>query len=146
MKHVVGEYNLVLIVGAVLSLLAAALHVGAIIVGPAGYRFFGAGERFVRAVEAGKVFPAVVTSCIALVLLVWALYALSGAMVIDRLPLLRPALVGITLVYLARGLIGPFLLLNTGRSLSFIVISSLICTGVGLVHCVGLVQMWGRLG
>lgn len=99
MKHVVGEYNLVLIVGAVLSLLAAALHVGAIIVGPAGYSFFGAGERFVRAVEAGKVFPAVVTSGIALVLLVWALYALSGAMVIDRLPLLRPALVGITLVY-----------------------------------------------
>ncbi|MFK8328713.1 hypothetical protein M2D63_001660 [Pseudomonas sp. BJa5] len=139
------HYNLALIIGAVLSLLAAALHIGAIIAGPAGYRLFGAGERFVRAAEAGKTFPAIITLGIALVLVIWAAYALSGALVIGPLPLLRPALIVITLIYLLRGVVGPFFLINTGRSTRFIVISSLVCTGFGVVHGLGLLQMWERL-
>ncbi|WP_338524770.1 hypothetical protein NUH87_03680 [Pseudomonas batumici] len=139
------EYNLALMVAAVLNALAAALHVGVILVGAAWYRLFGAGERFARAAEAGKVFPAAVTSLIALVLLVWAAYALAGATVIDPLPLLRPALCAITVIYLLRGLAGAFMLADTGRSNRFIVISSLVCIGFGVVHLVGLVQMWERL-
>jgi len=59
--------------------MAAALHIGVVIAGPAGYQFAGAGKRFVRAAEAGRAFPAIVTIGIALILTVWALYALSGA-------------------------------------------------------------------
>lgn len=140
------HYNLALIIAAALSALAAALHVGTIIAGPSWYRLFGAGERFVRAAESGKRFPAVVTAGIAWVLLSWAAYALSGAQVIGPLPLLRPALCAITLVYLLRGVAGPFVLAGTGRSQRFIVISSLVCLGFGLVHLLGLVQMWDVLG
>jgi hypothetical protein len=141
-----GEYNLALVIAAALSALAAVLHVGTIIAGPTWYRLFGAGERFIRAAEAGRTFPAVVTAAIALVLLSWAAFALSGAGVIAPLPLLLPALCAITLVYLLRGIAGPFVLANTGRSQCFIVVSSLVCLGFGVVHLVGLVQVWGRLG
>ena len=57
-----GEYNLALVIAAALSALAAVLHVGTIIAGPSWYRLFGAGERFIRAAEAGRTFPAVVTA------------------------------------------------------------------------------------
>ena len=60
--------------------------------------------------------------------------------------MLLPALCAITLVYLLRGIAGPFVLANTGRSQRFIVVSSLVCLGFGVVHLVGLVQVWGRLG
>ncbi|WP_198919345.1 hypothetical protein [Pseudomonas chlororaphis] len=138
-------YNMALVIGAGLSLLAALMHVGVIMVGPSWYRLFGAGERFVRAAQAGRWFPAVVTAGIALVLASWAAYALSAAGVIAPLPLLRPALIAITLVYLLRGLLGPVALAGTGRSRRFIFVSSTICLVYGLVHLFGLVQVWGSL-
>jgi hypothetical protein len=144
-KYVADEYNLALIISAAFSAGAAVLHVGVVIAGPAGYRLAGAGKRFIRAAEAGRAFPAIITIAIALVLMVWAAYALSGAAVISPLPLLRPALSVITLIYLLRGFAGPVLLKNTGRSTRFIVISSAVCIGFGLTHLVGLVQTWERL-
>lgn len=139
-------YNMALVIAAALSLLAALMHVGVIIRGPSWYHLFGAGDRFVRAAKAGRRFPAVITAGIALVLAAWAAYALSGAGVIPGLPLLRPALCVITLVYLLRGMLGPLLLAGTGRSTRFILISSAVCLVFGLVHLLGVVQMWGSLG
>ncbi len=141
----VHEYNLALIIAAALDALAAALHIGVVIAGPNWYRFFGAGEGFARAAEAGRMFPAAITIVIALVLFAWAIYALSGAGVLGPLPFLRPVLVAISLVYLLRGIAGPFLLAGTGRSLRFIVISSAICLVFAFAHLLGLAQMWGRL-
>lgn len=77
-------------------------------------------------------------------LFIWSLYALSGAGLIAPLPLLRPALFIITFIYLLRGVAGPFALRDTGRSQRFIVVSSLICLGFGLVHLLGMTQRWGR--
>ncbi|MHB2049157.1 hypothetical protein [Pseudomonas hunanensis] len=140
-----NDYNTALLLAAGLSLLASIMHVGVILVGPSWYRLFGAGERFVRAAQAGRWYPAVVTAGIALVLATWGLYALSGAGVVDPLPLLRPALIAITVVYLLRGVLGPFALAGTGRSGRFIVVSSAICLLYGLVHLVGLIQVWQLL-
>ncbi|MFM0665833.1 hypothetical protein [Paraburkholderia sediminicola] len=140
-----NEYNIALVIGAGLSLLVALMHVGVILGGSAWYRFFGAGDRMVHAAEAGRRFPAVITTGIVLVLAAWAAYALSGAGVIGPLPLLRPALCAITLIYLVRGLLGPLVLVGTGRSVRFIVVSSVICLVYGLVHLFGLVQVWGTL-
>ncbi|OLS60767.1 hypothetical protein [Pseudomonas putida] len=139
------DHNLPLIFAATLSLLAALAHLWCIQQGPAGYRLLGAGERMVRAAEKGRKLPTLITLFIAAVLTVWAAYALSGAGVIGPLPLLRPALCLITLVYLLRGILGPVLLRNTGRTGRFIAVSSLICTGYGLVHLLGLVQVWNRI-
>ncbi|MBH2614227.1 hypothetical protein [Serratia ureilytica] len=146
-------YNTALLIGAALSAIAALLHIWVIAAGPRGYRLCGAGDRFIKAAEAGKKFPAVVTAGIALVLFIWALYALSGAGLIALsgagliapLPLLRPALFIITFIYLLRGVAGPFALRDTGRSQRFIVVSSLICLGFGLVHLLGMTQRWSAL-
>lgn len=138
-------YNTALLIGAALSAIAALLHIWVITAGPRGYRLCGAGDRSIKAAEAGKKFPAVVTAGIALVLFIWALYALSGAGLIAPLPLLRPALFIITFFYLLRGVAGPFALRDTGRSQRFIIVSSLICLGFGLVHLLGMTQRWGAL-
>ncbi|CAI2411979.1 hypothetical protein [Serratia proteamaculans] len=140
-----NHYNSALLIGAGLSVIAALLHLWVIKAGPRGYRLFGAGERFIRAAEAGKIFPAVATAGIATVLLIWAAYALSGAGAVPPLPLLRPVLCFITFIYLLRAIAGPLALRGTGRSNHFIIVCSLICLGVGLVHLLGLVQRWSTL-
>ena len=58
--------NAFLIAGALLSALAAALHVGCIVFGAPWYRFFGAGERMAQMAIAGNWYPTVVTAVIAL--------------------------------------------------------------------------------
>ena len=138
--------NIPLAVGALLSAVAALLHLGIIAGGPAWYRFFGAGERFARAAAEGRWYPTVVTLGIAAVLFLWSAYALAGAGVVGRLPLLKAALVGITAVYLVRGIaFAPLVLAKGGALTPFVVWSSLICFGYGMVHLVGLVQRWAAL-
>jgi hypothetical protein len=138
--------NIPLAVGAMLSAIAAFLHLGIIAGGPAWYRYFGAGERFARAAGQGKAYPALVTLGIAAVLGAWSAYALAGAGLIGALPMLKASLVGITVVYLVRGLgYAPLILARGGRITPFVVWSSLICLGYGLAHLLGLVQRWPAL-
>jgi hypothetical protein len=138
--------NVPLAIGALLSAIAALLHLGIIAGGPAWYRFFGAGERFARAAAQGKRFPMLVTLAIAAVLGAWSAYALAGAGIIGTLPLLKAALVGITAVYLVRGVAyAPLVLAKGGSITPFVVWSSLICFAYGLVHLLGLVQRWPAL-
>ena len=134
--------NLALLLAAALDAIIGVLHLAIIAVGPRWYRLFGAGERMAVAAERGRWYPGLITAAIACVLLAWSAYALSAAGAIGRLPLLLPAICLITLVFLARGLLGPMLLASTGRSRRFIVVSSLVCLGFGLVHLLGLVQQW----
>ncbi len=134
--------NLALLLAAALDATIGVLHLAIIAVGPRWYRLFGAGERMALAAERGRWYPGLITAAIACVLLAWSAYALSAAGAIARLPLLLPAICLITLVFLARGLLGPMLLAGTGRSRRFIAVSSLVCLGFGLVHLLGLVQQW----
>ena len=141
-----GYLNTLLIIGAALSALAALLHVGCILFGASWYRFFGAGERMARMAAAGHWYPTVITSGIVAVLSCWSLYALSGAGVVRRLPLVRPALRIITGIYLLRAAaFAPFHTYFPGTGPSFWLWSSAICFVIGLVHLVGLWQAWPRL-
>ncbi|HTA65860.1 MAG TPA: hypothetical protein VK753_10185 [Xanthomonadaceae bacterium] len=138
--------NSFLIAAAVLNALAALLHLGCIVFGAPWYRFFGAGERMAQMASAGSWYPAIITMLIATVLATWALYALSGAGAIPKLPLTRAILCAITAVYLLRGMaILPIAALHPGRSPAFWWWSSAICLGIGIVHLVGVRQSWGRL-
>jgi hypothetical protein len=141
-----GSRNTFLLVGAALSALAALLHLGCILFGAPWYRFFGAGEQMARMAAAGHWYPTVLTSGIVVTLSVWALYALSGAGVIRRLPLVRLALCIIAGIYLLRAVaFAPFHKYFPGNSAAFWLWSSAICLVVGLVHLVGLWQAWPRL-
>jgi hypothetical protein len=138
--------NTLLVTGALLSALAALIHLVAPVAGPDWYRFFGAGEQMARMAAAGHWYPTIASLLIASVLATWSLYALSGAGVIRKLPLLRLALCAITAVYLLRGSV--FMLLMPyfpGNSLTFWITSSAICFAFGLVYLIGLRQVWNRL-
>ena len=135
-----------LVTAAGLSAVASLLHVGIIFGGASWFRFFGAGERFARAAERGQYWQHVATLGIAVVLAVWAAYALSGAGVLPRLPFLSVSLIGITFVYLVRGLvILPVFIFARSKATPFMVWSSFACCGFGLVHAVGLAKAWPSL-
>lgn len=139
-------HNVWLIGGAVLSGIAALLHVLIVWGGPPWYRFFGAGEDMASAAAAGRFYPAVVTLGIALVLSAWAAYALAGAGVLPALPWQKSALLAIAAIYLTRGLaILPLLVFASQRATPFLLWSSLICLGYGIVHLIGVAQVWTRL-
>lgn len=136
-----------LTLGALLSLIAALLHLACIVGGPDWYRFFGAGEGVAQAAERGEAMPAIMTAGIAAVLAIWAAYALSGAGRIVRLPLLRTGLVIISAIYLLRGamVLTPSLWNRPDLSSAFMLWSSLIVLGYGLVYAVGTWRAWPRL-
>lgn len=136
-----------LIAGGLLSAVAALLHIAVIVGGPDWYRFFGAGEGMARAAELGSWVPAVTTLGITTVLAIWSAYAFSGAGLIPRLPLLRTALVTISMIYLARGLIlFPLLALRPEAVNAFAVWSSLIVLAYGVAYAVGTWRSWKWLG
>ena len=129
---------------------AALLHLGIIFGGPDWYRFFGAGERMARLSARGSAYPTVITVVIASILGLWSLYGLSGAGVIRRLPLLRPALVLIAAIYFARGTLGiplvifaddPYADELKGR-MTFMVVSSLVCVFLGCCYAFGAARVW----
>jgi fatty acid desaturase len=141
-----SNQSTILIVGGILSLLASLLHVAIIIGGAEWYRFFGAGEDMASMSENGSMIPGVVTFFIALVLLLWALYAFSGARVIRRLPFLKGALVLISAIYLIRGLaIIPAYFVQPDVINGFLIWSSVICSLYGILYFIGTVQIWGYL-
>ena len=86
------------------------------------------------------------TLAIAAILVVWALYAWSAAGLVQRLPLLRPGLCAIAAVYLLRAIAFlPLQAVFPDNSTLFWFVSSAVCLVLGLLHAVGLHQMWSRL-
>jgi len=138
--------NAFLIAGAAFSASAALLHLACIVFGGPLYRFVGAGKRMAKMADAGHWYPTVAATAIAFILSLWALYALSGARIIPRLPLLRTVLCVITAVYLVRGVAFQALVPRfPGNSQTFWIVSSAICLGFGVVHFLGLRQAWPYL-
>jgi hypothetical protein len=122
------------------------LHVAVIGGGPSWYRFVGAGEDMARAAERGSSTPALVTLAIAALLMVWALYAFSGAGIIRRVPLLRTALVLISAVYLLRAFaLLPILILRPELVDSFALVSSLVVLVYGVAYSIGTWAGWSAL-
>jgi hypothetical protein len=136
-----------LVAGGLLSAAAALLHLATIVGGGDWYRFFGAGEALASADERGSWVPAALTLGIAMLLGLWALYAFAGAGLIRRLPLMRTALVLISLIYVARGLmvLDPVGFSGPGLSPSFVLWSSLIVLTIGLTYAIGTWRGWSFL-
>ncbi|MEO3679749.1 hypothetical protein ABGI61_12005 [Rheinheimera sp. FR7-31] len=138
--------NKYLLAAAICCFAAALAHLGCIVFGGDWYRFFGAGEQMARMAEQGLWYPTVVTAVIVLLLLVWALYALSGAGVIKRLPLTKLALLLINSLFLLRGVAFVGLMPRfPENSLMFWFVSSAICLLIGGLFAVGLWQQWSVL-
>ncbi|MBL1419112.1 MAG: hypothetical protein COC24_001240 [Alphaproteobacteria bacterium] len=138
---------LFLIIGAALSAIASLAHIGCIIFGAQWYLFFGAGERMAKWADEGNVKHVIITLPIVVILAIWSAYALSGAGVVLTLPLLKWVLVGIAGVYIIRGVYGFYFVLRPHgeNSAKFWFYSSVICLGFGIVHLIGLLQVWQNI-
>jgi hypothetical protein len=136
-----------LLSAAAATALAALAHLACIAIGPTAYLTMGAGPRMAELAEAGHWYPPVITVVIAGMLFVWSAYALSGAGLIRRLPLLRTILIAITAVFLLRGFARPVLEPHfPGNSETFWFWSSAICLAIGAVHAIGLFTLSTRPG
>jgi hypothetical protein len=140
--------NKLLISAAVLSFLIAALHVVIIFIGAEGYRYFGAGEEMAQGDAAGSWGPALITTIITVFFILFGLYALSGAKVIRRLPVLKAALIVISAIFVLRGagIIGDAYMMTVdpsypGRMFVF----SLVALITGLCFLLGTKKNWRNL-
>ena len=93
-----------LLVAAACSAAVTLLHLGIAVGGPPWYRWFGAPGLAARIESGSALVPVLLTVAVAALFAVWACYALSGAGVIRRLPLLRIGLFAIAGIYLLRGI------------------------------------------
>ena len=138
-----------LLVGGLLSAAAALLHLALIAGGPDWRTFFGADSGTPTLWTVGRVSqaPAAVTAVVSVLLAVSWAYAFSGAGVIGRLPLLRTALVLISLAYVARALtIVPTLLLRPEILDAFAFWTSIVMLLYGVTYSVGTYRGWRSLG
>ena len=141
-----SKSNKPLILSALFSAVAALAHLGCIIFGGDWYRFFGAGEQMAKMAEAGDSHPTIVTSVLVLILSIWSVYGLSGARLITKLPLLRTALVLISLIYVLRGVLFVALMpMFPENSITFWLVSSAICLSIGMLYSIGTYQSWSKL-
>ncbi|MES9942800.1 MAG: hypothetical protein ABW104_10405 [Candidatus Thiodiazotropha sp. 6PLUC2] len=137
-----ANLNKSLIFAGSFSMLAALLHITIIIGGADWYRFFGAGEELALLSEQGSLLPAAITMAITIIFFTWAIYAFSGAGLVRDLPWVKPALVVITLIYLVRGLgTLPLLFFSPDLVDTFLVVTSIISSVIGIVHLMGYRQM-----
>lgn len=132
-----------LIAGGVMSALISLLHVF-LAVFPGLYRFIGPDQSALTEIAVqGSSITTVLSVALALLFAVWALYAFSGAGLIPPFPLLRIALIAISVIYLLRAL---FLLseidmvLNQGYPFRFIVFST-VSLVAGLLYLFGLLRL-----
>ncbi len=138
--------NKPLFFGGVLSILAALLHIATIIGGPTWYRFLGAGEELATLAERGSWIPGLLTFGIFSILFIWGLYAFSGAGAIKRLPFLKLALVLISIIYSARGImLFPTLVFKPTIVDNVLIWSSLISLTIGVAYAVGAKQVWSKI-
>jgi hypothetical protein len=137
-----------LLAAAAASFGVAALHVAMTFVGISAYEYFGAPGNLVAAARRGSAVPALVTLIIALVFAAFGFYGLSGAGLAPRLPALRVLLVGISGIYLLRGLVvfPEFILHFYARALpARMMVFSLIALTIGLIYAIGTARRWGAL-
>ena len=124
----------------------ALIHMGCIIFGAQWYRFLGAGEQMAQLAEAGHPYPAIVTGIIVCILSIWVAYAMSGAGLITKLPLLRLGLCVIAAILLLRA-IGFYFIMPAfpENSLTFWWVSSSLCLMLGGLYVIGIIQSWNYL-
>jgi hypothetical protein len=137
-----------LTVAAAMSLLLAVLHVAMIPFGAEAYDYFTAPARMIEMARVGSLLPALMTLLVACVFAVFGLYALSAA---DRgpwVPQRRIILIGISGIYLLRGVVVvPQLLMfmNTSEVPLRALVFSLIALAIGIVYTVGTALRWAAL-
>ncbi len=126
----------------------AALHIAIIIGGPAWYIYFGAGKKMANMAAAGSLYPVWVTLFVTLIFTIMGLYALSGAKLIHKLPLLRTGLITIAAIFVLRGLAVLHQTIWHFQNPASVpirdIVFSLVALIIGILYAYGIVGRWKR--
>jgi len=130
---------------AIFMFVGALFHVACLFGGADWLLFAGAPVEFSESYRNGAIEPIFWTLAIALMLVIWGLYAMSGAGRMRKLPLLKTGLAAIGALMTLRGLIGLVLLVVTDWPWhtamgQFHAVASVMIFGVGLFYLYGLWQ------
>lgn len=152
MRHPKNNY---LIWSGIAAAAAGVLHIATIFGGPAWYRLIGATEPIVRLAAKDHPYPVIVCVVAATALFACAAFAFSGAGLIRRLPLLRTALVLITVALLFHGIAfiplvvwWPHLMLGIYDGVgvnTILIVTSAICLAAGIGFGLGTSLAWSRI-
>ena len=135
--------NPFLVTGALLTGIAALMHFACIFIGAPAFRLLGAGEPLTNMAERGHWYPGLVAFIIGTALSLCSAYALSAARLLPHFPLVRTFLCLATGAFLLRAIGFPLLKpAFPDNSNTFWLVTSGICLAIGLVHLVGLKQVW----
>ncbi len=136
------DKNKLLVWASAASGIAALLHIACIGIGAEAYRFLGAGEQLAQMAEQGHWYPTAITLMISTVLIVFSVYAASGAGLLPKVPLLKFGLLSISCIYLFRAF-GVVLLVPMfpENSLTFWLVTSSICLVIGLLYGLGAYKL-----
>jgi len=132
---------------AIFMFVGAVFHVACLFGGADWLLFAGAPVEFSESYRNGAIAPIFWTLAIALMLVIWGLYAMSGNERVRGLPLLKTALALIGLLMTLRGLVGIALLFladwpwDTAMG-QFHACASIMIFGVGLFYFMGLYRVW----
>ena len=138
----------ILVIGAALNFMIAALHLIIIFIGGSAYRYFGAGEEMASMDEAGSYTPALITLAITCFFCLFGFYALSGAGKIKKLPLTKVVLILITIIFILRGIgvIGDaYMMTQYPMYPSQMIWFSVVALITGICYAIGLRSNWSQL-
>ncbi len=126
----------------------AALHIAIIIGGPAWYIYFGAGDKMADMATSGSWYPVWITLFVTLIFIIMGLYALSGAKIIRKLPLLRTGLFTIAAIFILRGLAVLHQTIWHFQNPASVpirdIVFSIVALIIGILYAYGIVGRWKR--
>ena len=112
---------------AALALLTALSHMSCIVLGPECYRAQMAPESLIELSKSAPWRAALETTLVSLLFVATAVYCLSGAGVIRKVPLLKPAIITISVLCTLRGLATlPLSMLFTEHVTTFSIIAGIL--------------------
>ncbi|MBL8299413.1 MAG: hypothetical protein JNN30_13830 [Rhodanobacteraceae bacterium] len=122
-----------------IALAGVAIHLGAILGGPAWYAYFGAPPVVVESARSGTLLAPISAASIAGAMAICAAYAFSAAGSIQPLPLLRLVLAIIATICLLRALIlAPLAILHPELRNTFEVVAAMVWGLAGVGFALGL--------
>lgn len=135
-----------LITGAVMNFIIAAGHIAALFFLDWAFEFAGIASHMQTYTGISPVINYIVTAIVAIIFAVMGVYGLSGARVIKKMPLLKPGIALITIVYIARGVLGlAYEFLSQEQWLSGIIFSS-TALFIGFCYLSGGLWRWHGKG
>ena len=124
----------------------AALHIGIIVVGGPGYRYFGAGDAMARAAEAGSPKPAIITGLLTLMFALWGVLAFSAAGIWRPQAMAKYLVAVIATLYVLRGALAApqtwWMYQHPEQVPLRFVMFSLVALGLGIIGLWGVSLVW----